>query len=157
MGIGTRLSPGGDTYARGRVGLPEEPVVQLHTGGLSLPLELVSGVTLEADGVPRLSAVPVAGAVLRHARVIARGRDGRCRERQQRVKRWQQGPRTRPGRQLCVRGPPDWHRGSSVSPGMYDKSFCSQGYVFDTMPPDNACFEQIQAKFVENAVSEGIY
>ena len=66
------------TYARGRVWLPEESVIQLHTGDFSLSLELISGVTLEGDGIPRLSTIPVAGAVLRQAWVIAGGRDGCC-------------------------------------------------------------------------------
>lgn len=56
--------------------MPKESVIQLHTGDFSLPLELVPRVTLEGDGVPRFSAVPVAGTVLRHTRVVAGGCDG---------------------------------------------------------------------------------
>lgn len=67
-----------DTYARRRVRLPEESVIQLHTRDLSLSLELVPRVTLEGDGVARLSAVPIAGAVLRHPGVIAGGCDRCC-------------------------------------------------------------------------------
>lgn len=57
--------------------MPKESVIQLHTGDFSLPLELVPGVTLEGDGVPRFSAVPVAGTILRHTRLYVDAMDAR--------------------------------------------------------------------------------
>lgn len=56
--------------------MPEEAVVKLHTSDLGLPLELVSRVTLEGDGVSRFPAVTIAGSILRHPRVIAGGCNG---------------------------------------------------------------------------------
>lgn len=54
--------------------MPKESVIQLHTGDFRLSLELVPRVTLEGDGVARLSAIPVAGAILRHSWIVAGGR-----------------------------------------------------------------------------------
>lgn len=69
------------TYARRGVRLPEEAVVQLHTRDFGLSLELIARVALEGDSVSRLPAVAVAGAVLRHSRVVAGGCDGRCKDK----------------------------------------------------------------------------
>lgn len=68
------------TCAGGGVRLPEEAVAQLYTGDLGLPLELIARVTLEGDGVARLSAVAVAGAVLGHTWVVAGGGYRGCKD-----------------------------------------------------------------------------
>lgn len=75
-----RAWPPGRTCAGGRVGLPEEPVLHLHTGDLGRPLQGIAGVALEGDGVPGLFAVPAPAPVLGDPGVVAgRGR-GNCRE-----------------------------------------------------------------------------
>jgi hypothetical protein len=62
-----------DTYAHRRVWLPEEAVVELHTGDLGLALKLIPRVTLERDGVSRLPAVTIAGTILHCPWIIAGG------------------------------------------------------------------------------------
>ena len=59
------------TYTRGRVWLPEEPVVELHAGDYSIPLHLVARVALKGDGVPRLPIVSITGPVLWCSRIVA--------------------------------------------------------------------------------------
>lgn len=59
------------TNTQGGVWLPEEAVVELHTGDPGHTLQLVPGVTLEGDGVARVTAGTVARTILRCSRVIA--------------------------------------------------------------------------------------
>lgn len=61
----------GHTCAGGRVWLPEKSVLNLHTGDFGLPLQSVSRITLEDDGVTCLFAVTAPAPVLGNSWVIA--------------------------------------------------------------------------------------
>ena len=98
------------TSAGGRVRLPEEAGVQLHTRDLLLSLELIPRVALEGDGVPGLSAVAVAGAVLGHTWVVAGGRHRGCKDE------------TRTGHTIRKRAGP-----CSLMPGTL--SWCGESFV----------------------------
>lgn len=64
------------TCAGRGVRLPEESVLNLHTSDLGLPLQSISWVTLEDDGVSCLLAVTAPAPVLGNPRVIAGGGSG---------------------------------------------------------------------------------
>lgn len=59
------------TCAGGGVRLPEESVLNLHTSDFGLPLQSISRVTLEDDGVSCFFAVPTPAPVLGNPWVIA--------------------------------------------------------------------------------------
>jgi len=59
------------TCARGRVWLPEKSVLDLHTSDFGLPLQSVSWIALEDDGVTCLFAVTTPAPVLGNSWVIA--------------------------------------------------------------------------------------
>lgn len=67
MGGWTRVH----TCAGGRVWLPEKPVLNLHASDFGLPLQSVSWITLEDDGVTCLLAVTTPAPVLGNSWVIA--------------------------------------------------------------------------------------
>lgn len=67
---------GEPTYARGRVGLPVEPVLHPHAGDGVLTLQLVAWIALKCHAVAGLLAVAVPGAVDREAGVVAGRRRG---------------------------------------------------------------------------------
>lgn len=67
------------TCARGRVRLPEVTAADLGADDSFGPLQDVAWITLEHHMITRLPAVPAAGPVSRHARVVAGGRSGDCR------------------------------------------------------------------------------
>ena len=59
------------TNARGWAGLPEEPVLDLHTADLCTPLQCVARVTLEHRGVTSFPTVAAPAPILWDPRVIA--------------------------------------------------------------------------------------
>lgn len=59
------------TCAGGRVWLPEKSVLNLHTSDFGLPLQSISWITLEDDGVACLFAVTTPAPILRNPWVIA--------------------------------------------------------------------------------------
>lgn len=67
------------TCARGRVWLPEVTAADLSADDSFGTLQYVAWITLERHMITRLPAVPAAGPVSRHARVVTGGRSGDCR------------------------------------------------------------------------------
>lgn len=59
------------TDARGRTGLPEESVLDLHTADLCAPLQRIARVTLEHCGVSSFPTVATPAPVLWDPRVVA--------------------------------------------------------------------------------------
>lgn len=68
----------GGTCARGRVWLPEVTAADLGADNSFGTLQDVAWIALEGHVIARLPAVPAAGPVGRHARVVAGGRRGDC-------------------------------------------------------------------------------
>lgn len=66
------------TCARGRVWLPEIPATDLSADDSFGPLQDIAWITLKDHLVPRFPAVPTAGPVSWHARVVTGGRSGDC-------------------------------------------------------------------------------
>lgn len=77
---GTRMHrEAAGTCARGRVWLPEVTATDLGADNSFGTLQDVAWITLEHYMITRLPAVPAAGPVSRHARVVTGGRSGDCR------------------------------------------------------------------------------
>lgn len=67
------------TCAHGRVWLPEVTAADLSADNSFGTLQDVAWITLEHHMVTRLPAVPAAGPISRHARVVTGGCSGDCR------------------------------------------------------------------------------